>query len=267
MDANLYFLFAKITNMLLSPVTVFMTAIALGFLLVLSPWARSGKWLMGLALVGYLATSVFPGGYILVNVLENRFPQPQLADKPVDGVIVLGGSFSTTLSNLRGQVSLGGNAERLTEFVRLARAYPDAKLVFTGGIGLLSGKGPTEAAIARQFFEDIGLNVARIQFEDQSRNTTESAAYTLDMLNPQGQRWLLITSARHMPRAMGLFRKAGWADLVAYPVDYLTSPDVDVAEQIAWPGNIGHINQAIYEGGGLFVAWLRGSIDEPFPKP
>jgi len=267
LDANLYFLFSKIAGALLSPMTVFMTAISIAFLLILTPWARLGKWLMGLALLGYVLTAVFPSGYILVNILEERFPQPQGLTEQVDGVIVLGGSFNTALSATRGQVSLIRNVERLTEFIALARTYPHAKLVFTGGIGKLSGDGPTEASIAEKFFTEMGMDTTRIQFEGRSRNTAESAHITFEELKPsEDETWLLVTSAKHVPRAMGLFRKAGW-NVLAYPVDYETLPSSYRHFKPSWPGNLFYISSAVYEWGGLIVSWLRGSIDEPFPKP
>ena len=83
-------------------------------------------------------------------------------------------------------------------------------------------------------------------------------------LNPQeGETWLLITSARHMPRAVGLFRHAGW-QVVAYPVDYSVMPGEG---GISWPPKLDYLNVAVYEWAGLMVGWLRGRIDEPFPGP
>jgi len=154
----------------------------------------------------------------------------------------------------------------MTEFAKLARTYPDAKLAFTGGIGTLSGEGPTEAEIARQFFADLGVDTTRILFEDRARNTAESAAITYDAFTPSGQNWLLVTSAKHMPRAIGLFRKAGW-DILAFPVDYETLPSRYRHFKPSWPGQLFYINAAVYEWGGLIIGWLRHSIDEPFPKP
>lgn len=266
MDANLYFLFSKVAGALLSPSTLFITAVFLGFVLVLTPWSRQGKWLLGLAFLGYIATAVFPMGYILVNLLEERFPQPRELSSPVDGIIVLGGAFNPGLSQARGQVSLVRSADRMTEFVKLARSYPDAKLVFTGGIGTLSGQGPTEAEIARNFFEEMGLDAENILFEGRSRNTAESAQITFETFQPTSQNWYLVTSAKHMPRAMGLFRKAGWR-IQAYPVDYETLPSSYRHFKPDWPGNLFYIDAAVYEWGGLFVSWLRGAIDEPFPGP
>ena len=66
----------------------------------------------------------------------------------------------------------------------------------------------------------LGVDPARIIVEDQSRNTEENARFTAAIVHPEPkQRWLLVTSAFHMPRAIGVFEKAGF-DVVADPVAY-----------------------------------------------
>lgn len=250
----------------LSPQFLFVTALFLGVGLLYARRVSAGKLWLTLAVVMYVVCAVLPTSTVLLTILEDRFPQNDLKGEPVAGFVVLGGSTSTAMTAARQQVSLGGNVERLTEFVKLARLNPKAQLVFTGGIGLLSGAGPTEASVARQFFADIGLDVTRVQFEDQARNTSESAKRTFEMLQPNGQRWVLITSARHMPRAMGLFRTAGW-NIEAYPVDYLTIPGPQQTFKLSWPGNLSGFNAAVYEYAGLFVSWLRDDSLTLFPAP
>jgi len=266
MDADLYFLFTKLAKLMMSPYVLFITALFFGFVLLFSRRERLGKKVLGAALLFHIAFAILPTGHILLNTLEDRFSQPTLAGKKIDGIIVLGGSTNTLLSAARDQVVLQGNAERLTEFVKLARLYPHAQLVFTGGIGLLSGKGPTEAKITRQFFSEMGLDVERVVFEGQARNTVESAKNTFTLLKPDNQNWLLVTSARHMPRAMGLFQTAGW-NIQAYPVDYLTAPKKTSAFSLSWPGDLSMFGGAIYEFAGLTVSWLRGDSLDFFPAP
>ncbi|MBF0248536.1 MAG: YdcF family protein, partial [Alphaproteobacteria bacterium] len=212
-----------------------------------------------------LMLGVFPTGYMLVSLLEDRFPVPELPDD-VAGIIVLGGSVNPSLSQAREQVALNHNAARLTQFMVLANRYPDAKLVFTGGIGSLSGIGPTEASTAKLFFAEMGMDTNRVIFEDRSRNTMESAEYTKNFKATGDGPWVLITSARHMPRAVGLFRRAGW-DVTPYPVAYSALPLRSVGFTPWFPGDFTHLNAAAYEWGGLLVAWAGGKIDDPFPAP
>lgn len=108
----------------------------------------------------------------------------------------------------------------------LARRYPQARLVFTGGSGNLGGGSPSESEIVGRYADPMGLPRTRLILEDRSRNTRENAAFTADMVKPKpGERWLLVTSAWHMPRAIGCFRQAGFA-VIAYPVDYRTGGGV-----------------------------------------
>ncbi|MFC1673271.1 YdcF family protein [Pseudomonadota bacterium] len=249
---------------MLRPSALFAIAAMLAFVMLFNrKRVVAGRRLLGLALLGLIGFAILPGGAWMLGVLEDRFPVPDDTGA-VAGIIVLGGSVNTLMSEDRGQIILGDGAERLTEFMRLGRAHPDAKLVFSGGIGLLSGEGPTEANITERFFVEQGFDVGRVWFEDASRNTVESAKATYQHIKPQpGERWLLVTSARHMPRAMGLFRHAGW-DAQAYPVDYYTSTS---RSGIHWPPKLGYVDTAVYEWGGLITSWLRGRIDGPFPGP
>ena len=118
---------------------------------------------------------VLPVGSWLEASLENRFPPPHELPAHVDGIIVLGGTIEPALTHLHGMPALNDSAERIVAFVGLARRYPDAKLVFTGGsASVLPGETP-EADIAKPLFADLGLDPARIIFERESRNTYENA--------------------------------------------------------------------------------------------
>ena len=82
-----------------------------------------------------------------------------------------------------------------------------------------------EAAATRGCSSRDGLDARRILVETRSRNTYENAVYSKELAQPQpGQIWLLVTSANHMPRAVGCFRAVGF-DVIPYPVDYDTGPD------------------------------------------
>lgn len=268
MEANIYFLLARTAALLLSPYALFITAVALGTLLLFSRhWSKFGRRLLALAMLGYIAFGTFPTGQWALGLLEDRFPTVTELTQPVDGIIVLAGPFDTITTRTRGQVSLSSSVERMTEFIRVARANPQAKLIFAGGNGNVFDTKPTEAEVAHTFLIQMGFDVGRVHFEDQSRNTAESAEFAYAKFLPKDdERWLLITSARHMPRAMGLFRHAGWK-VTAYPVDYLLSPGAPASFAPQWPGSLGHANNATYEWGGLLAAKLRGRIDAIFPGP
>lgn len=210
--------------------------------------------------------AVLPIGAWMLAPLENRFPPVRTLPANVTGIIVLGGAVDTDLSAARGMPSLNGDAERMTSLVYLARQYPNARLAFTGGNGALIHGSNTEADVARTLFTELGVNQSRIVYEDRSRNTYENVVLLKALVQPQpGQLWLLVTSAWHMPRAVGLFRQAGWS-VLPYPVGYKTaSLLVDLHD--GFPGRLGKVDAATHEWAGLLAYFLLGRTSAFFPAP
>jgi len=265
--STLTFLFTKVLGFVFNPNALFIAGLLLSFLLLTTRrWFRKGRFLLGLVLFGYVAFGMFPVASMAVNVLEDRFPTTRNYNAPIAGIVVLAGSVDTVMTRERGQVSVSNRIERLSEFLRLARQHPEAKLAFVGGQGRVFDRKPSESEVAAQFLSEAGMDTSKIWFEDTSRNTEEGAVASYQKLQPNGGAWVLITSARHMPRAVGLFRKAGWT-VSAHPVDYLTFPGGIKKWTPSWPGGLNTLHEAMYEWGGLLFAWLRGKIDEPFPGP
>ncbi len=86
----------------------------------------------------------------------------------------------------------------------LAKAYPNARIVYAGGDASLLASEPAEANYLYPLLDSLGVPRTRVQLESRSRNTVENAVFAKDMVRPKaGERWLLVTSARHMPRAVG----------------------------------------------------------------
>ncbi|MEO6625056.1 MAG: YdcF family protein [Burkholderiaceae bacterium] len=164
----------------------------------------------------------------LLRTMESRHP-PIAANARLNGytgIVLLGGALAhSNLWEAHKQVALNDQAERMTAAVALMRTHPQLKLLFTGGIATIPPRGLSEAQRARQFFDEMGVDPARVLYEDQSRNTAENATLSAKLpgVNPR-QPWLLLTSAYHMPRSMGVFLKAGW-NVTPYPVDYRTTKE------------------------------------------
>lgn len=215
-----------------------------------------------------LALSVWTSlGAMLLNPLEERYPKPAFPPK-VDGIVVLGGGFEGAINLARGGYELNSGGDRYVEAAILARRYPAAKIVVTGGVGSLILKGEGDADTALRLFTALGVPRDRLVLENRSRNTYENAVFTKEMVTPKpGETWLLVTSAFHMPRAKALFDKAGFAT-VPWPVDYRTSGREGVS---LFADNAVDALQAttlaIREWTGLFAYWLTGRIDSPFPGP
>jgi uncharacterized SAM-binding protein YcdF (DUF218 family) len=195
--------------------------------------------------------------------LEDRFPRLRWMPAHVDGIIVLGGAIDLRESVDHGMPELNQRAERMTAFVALARLYPHARLVFTGGNPDLLAAGPTEADVARVFFKGLGLDPRRVAFEGKSRNTRENALLSKRLVNPgPHQEWILVTSAADMPRAVGCFRAVDWP-IIAFPVDYHT-------RQGLVPGLVSglrDVDWATHEWIGLVYYRSRGWTSSLFPGP
>ena len=203
----------------------------------------------------------------LLAPLENRFPPPASLPARIDGIVVLGGAIDELVSEARGQVALTEGAARLTEALALARRYPAARVLFTGGSGRLFPGKLTEAALAARFFASLGLEPARVTLEDSSRNTYENVLFSKRLVEPKpGERWLVVTSAAHMPRAIGVFRRAGW-EAIPYPVDYRTTGNGSSSRGFDLPGSLDIIDDAAKEWMGLVVYRLLDRTSALFPSP
>ena len=193
-------------------------------LLVISRWRRSAVGMLwsGLAVLGLLGFEALP--HALLRPLENTYPVPSAAvvDRHV-GLVVLGGATQHPGSfQAHAQVPLGESAERMSVPVGLLREHPRLALVFSGGEGRLRATGVTEAALARVFYQEQGVDLARVTLEAGSRTTRENARQVAALLGPRCQEpWLLVTSAWHMPRAMAEFESVG-CRVTPYPVDFRT---------------------------------------------
>jgi uncharacterized SAM-binding protein YcdF (DUF218 family) len=212
------FLIAKLVWALAAPGTVLLILLVLA-LLLRRRRPRSSTFMMTLAALILAVAALCPLTNWVADPLERRFTAPtELAN--VDGIVVLGGALGAGgRGPLPAHISAAG--DRITAAVELAREYPNARLVYTGGSGNVRDQGDREADYARTLLEAMGVDPARMIFERDSRDTWENALYSKKAADPKpGEVWLLVTSAWHMPRSVGCFRKAGW-QVVPYPVDYL----------------------------------------------
>lgn len=248
----------------------FLIALGLvGLLLMPTRLARHGRRLVVASILLLALVGFSPLGNLLMQPLEDRFPAwGEGSGRSPDGIIVLGGGISPDVSAARGVPALNESGERLTATVDLARRYPQARVVFTGGDTTLVFEKGNEASAARQFFDAMGLPSDRILYEDRSRNTDENARFSKALVDPKpGERWLLVTSAYHMPRAMGVFRSAGFA-VEPYPVDWRTEGAPIRFEPFpALADGLKRTDTAVREWVGLLIYWLTGRSRELFPGP
>jgi uncharacterized SAM-binding protein YcdF (DUF218 family) len=254
----LFFVASNIFWMFLSPIAVLLIAALMGAWQLKGRFPRTGQTIALAALLILIVAAMTPLGLILVAPLEDRFPQPPPGLPPPYGIIVLGGAINGPTNQARGQ-AVGDEEQRVVQAAILAKRYPEAKVVFTGGTGTQS----TEATEAKKLLVELGVDPGRIVLEGHSRNTVENARFTAAIVHPEpSEPWLIVTSASHMPRAMGVFRKVGF-DAIAYPVAYRTpwQWDFDPAR------NLRIFEIAMREWIGLLAYWATGRIDQLFPGP
>jgi uncharacterized SAM-binding protein YcdF (DUF218 family) len=228
---------------------------------------RWGRWPAAAGLGFLVLLAALPLNQLIEYPLEERFPRPAAEPARIDGIVVLGGAVEQKLTAAHGMPALNGAAERMTEPVALLRRHPEARLVFTGGSASLLPGGLSEAAVARRLWQELGVPADRMAFEDVSRNTHENAVLTHRLVQPKpGETWLLVTSASHMPRSMGVFRRAGW-QVVPWPVNYRTGRTADIWFDTSLPVRLQEFEWAFREWIGLTAYWLMGRTDAWFPAP
>jgi uncharacterized SAM-binding protein YcdF (DUF218 family) len=264
----MFFPLSKILGFFASPSNLIISIGILGLLLLPTRFARAGRALAFASLVMLAILGLSPIGNALIIPLEARFPRWDATHGAPDGIIVLGGAISPDVSAARDELALNEAAERLTVAAELARRYPAARVLFSGGSGALIYDEGAEAAFALRLLEALGIPGTRIILEDRSRNTVENAILSKASAQPKpGERWLLVTSAHHMPRAIGVFRKAAFP-VEAYPVDWRTRGADDALRPFATVGDgLRRSDTAVREWVGLAVYWLTGRSSELFPAP
>jgi uncharacterized SAM-binding protein YcdF (DUF218 family) len=265
----MYFYLSKTLGVLAVPSNFLLLVLVCGLLLWRSRFASLGRRLTVTGAILFLIGGLTPLGTALLVPLENRFPPWDETRGPPIGIVVLGGIVNQYISLLRNQISLDSSAGRLIAAVELQRRYPGLRVVFSGGNSNLIFKGRSESEFAARFLENLGVPDKDIAVDDAARNTMENAVNSKKIAGPKpGERWLLVTSASHMPRAMGLFREAGFP-VEAYPVDYRTGGwrDFRALPSLSLLGGFNRLDPAAREWEGLIVDWMLGRSPNIFTRP
>lgn len=263
----MFFILSKIGEFFVAPLNIGIFLAAVGVALSFTRFAAKGRIVAALGVATLLLLSFTSLGELMLYPLENRFPQVADDAPAPDGIVVLGGAIDENLSRLRGGAALTEAGERVIAMVELARRYPAAKLLFAGGSGRLFDAAGSEAEIVGRLLPRLGVEPGRIILEDSSRNTWENAVNALALARPApGERWLLVTSASHMPRSMGIFRRVGFP-VVAYPVNYHTSQRLPFGVRSHPSDELKLVDIATHEWVGLVAYRLTGKTDALFPEP
>jgi uncharacterized SAM-binding protein YcdF (DUF218 family) len=264
----LFFVLSKTFGIMLLPTNFLIGVGLIGAILLPTRLMSLGRKLLIASVVLLAICGFSPFGYWVLYPLESRFPPWDASRGAPDGIVVLGGAIDADLSAERGVAVYSGSADRLIAAAALARRYPNARIIYSGGSANLVSNDAKEADYARAVFESLGIPKERLTMERRSRNTRENAEFSKVIAAPKsGERWLLVTSAYHMPRSIGLFRKAGFA-VEPYPVDWHTGARADLLafSPIAVDG-LGRTDTGIREWIGLVAYRATGKIDDLWPGP
>ncbi len=265
----MFYYVSKIAWFFTTPSNLLLSLILLG--LILAFFKRLRRFGLGLSLVFTLTTialGLLPIASYILLPLEGRYTPLRDDGKPVDGIILLGGAVEASDSKSRGIIVANESAERVLDTIQLAHRYPAARILISGGGGTVFGDGAAEAPIIAAYFKSIGIDPNRILVEDRSRTTAENAVYSQELAKARaGERWLLVTSAWHMPRAVGVFEKVGFA-VTPYPVDFRTAGGARTHLPFAFISEgLRRLDIGTKEWAGLIAYYASGRTARLFPGP
>ncbi|MCP5356845.1 MAG: YdcF family protein [Pseudomonadales bacterium] len=262
---TVFFWASKLVWALISPDSLLLILLLTAYGLILLGLRRSGRLLLGVTCLLALLVAWLPLGEWLGAPLESRFPSSPALPPNVDGVIVLGGFIDSPRSAAWQQVQLNEAGERWERFTQLARRYPQARLVVTGGSGALGGQHMKETDSIPALMQQAGLGDREILLETESRNTWENVVLSRELVNPQAdEHWLLVTSAAHMPRAVGIFCAQDWP-VTPVPVDFRTERNGLWRVELRFAEHLLSLREATHEWVGLLAYFVTGKTARFLP--
>jgi uncharacterized SAM-binding protein YcdF (DUF218 family) len=264
----LFFLLSKTIGIMLLPTNLLIGVGLLGIILLATRFASLGRKLIVISIALLAICGFSPLGNLVLYPLESRFPPWDATHGAPDGIVVLGGAIDPDVSAAHETAAFTHAADRMIAAAALARQYPNARIIFSGGSANLISDDAREADYAAEVFERLGIPRERLTMERRSRNTQENAEFSKAIAAPKsGERWLLLTSAFHMPRSVGLFRKAGFT-IEPCPVDWRVGRRADLLSfSIVAVEGLARVDTGIREWIGLMAYRISGKTSEFFPGP
>ena len=258
------FYLSKILWLILNPFNIFIFVILLSIFLYFVKLRRLSLIIFLINFVFIALISFLPIGSYLIYNIEKEYHSYIKPPDQVDGILILGGATNPLLYNEYDQISLNGSSERLVESVFIIKKFDKAKVIFSGGSGIVNRPDFDHAQVAKSFYKKIGIKIDKIIFEDNSRNTYENIIYSKKIANPKiNENWLLITSASHMKRAVLIADKNNWK-LIPYAVDFKNIKDFKLIPNLNLLTNLNTFQQGSYEWLSLVAYYFMGRTDKVF---
>ncbi len=253
----MFFYLSKLLAFLLSP-TVWVIAL-LTYSLFTKVEGRARKLRISALILLYLCSNAF-----LVDecfrAWEPVTEDYDLGKQKYEGAIVLGGIGNVDLRLEKINFSYSG--DRLFQMLPYYHQGRIKKLIFTGGSGSIEFPDKREGIYVKKYLQSINIPDSAMVIEDQSKNTYENAVMTkkiLDSLNLHGP-MLLVTSGYHMPRAMAVFKKAGYTNIYPYVTNRSSGARRFTFDHlfIPNPGSLFALEFLIHEWVGYVTYKLKG---------
>ena len=263
----MFFPLSKIIGAFISPLNLICLFLVIGGLL-LAFKKKAGRSYIFVAAVLFILFGIFPTGTNMMVMLERHYDRPAIMPDWINNVLVLGGTFESDISSARGVPVLNETAERVIETTALMERYPYAIIIFSGGNGHLWDRERQAETDDMAFYLDhIGVPDDNVLYESESRNTYENIKFSRNLFTPVPyETWVIVTSAYHMPRTMGVIRTLNWpGQIIPYPTDYRTTGRISwIPRPELVLNNLHNADIALHEYAGLLAYQLTGKISYPF---
>jgi len=258
-----FFLISKVLWGYFNPINILLFLLFIGVVFNFFNKTKLYKTINFITLILFILIIILPNGTYLLWKLENSYSKPEILPSKIDGIFILGGGTNELLTHQHDQMNLNESVERLTESAELIKKFPNAKIVYSGGTPTLSKSKPkfTGVDVAKMFYTRLGIDVNNIIFEDESRNTYENFLLSKKFIeNPNNEKWLLVTSAFHMKRAMSVAEKLE-LNFIPYPVDFISRKNYPWMRLYLTSGggflaNMNNFHLAAHEYVGIVVYYL-----------
>ena len=262
---TLFLIASKIVWFFLRPETLLLLLFALPLVFLRSGRIKAASRSLTVALSIALSISVFPVGNLVLNPLERSYPADPQMGHPT-GIIVLGGAEDVAPEYAGSVAQVNHAGERLIVTMQLAHRFPEAIVLYSGGTLAITPVEQGSYEVGPDILRQLGLPEDRLIVEGRSRTTAENAVMSRAMVpDDTAGTWILVTSASHMPRALGSFCAAGWRNLRPFPTDYRGGTFWD---QIGWnlAEHLEELNIGVKEWIGLLAYRLTGRTQAFFPE-
>jgi uncharacterized SAM-binding protein YcdF (DUF218 family) len=261
------FMLKKILAECMAPASLSLGIALIGlFLLLFTKRQRGGKMFVSIGLFFILLFSYSIVPNYLLSSLEGKYdpyyiqlPNKNLESEtmpPVRFVVVLGaGHISDQKLPITSQIG-EESLVRLIEGIRIYKKYSSVQLIVSGGRGF----DPIPCAhVMAHVAKELGVDENDIILESQSKDTKDEAQLIKPLVKKE--RFILVTSASHMPRSIALFKKLGMNPIPA-PTGHRAIRKEGLSPASFFPGasNLLKLERFFHECLGIAWAKLRGQI-------